>query len=100
MTVYITTTQYGGPATVVAVNGVQTTTTVAAVAGRTTAPVQYNGYCTTIYAKGGNLPTTANALCGTALVLNVGVRPVAREVLGLVLGFWFSLGIVWAGFRC
>lgn len=40
---------------------------------------QYNGYCSTIYEKGPNLPTTAAGQCGTVLILN---SEGARHVLG------------------
>jgi hypothetical protein len=100
VTVYITTTQYQqtqGITTVIAAGGQgQTTRTttqggVVAVVGTTTAGVTYNGYCTTIFAKGENLPTTAAAPCGVALVVNGAVRPVAWQVLGMVAGFWCLL---------
>jgi len=103
-TVYITTTQYQAKPTVVAVNGAQapTTTVIAGggpYVGQATKTVKYNGYCTTIYAQGANFPTTANAYCGTALVLNEGVRLPAREVLGSISAFWLALGILWVGLQ-
>lgn len=58
------------------------------VVGKTTAQVTYNGFCTTIFAKGGNLPTSAAVPCGVALVVNDAVRPVAGQVFGIVVAFW------------
>ncbi|KAM0716772.1 hypothetical protein Q7P37_008217 [Cladosporium fusiforme] len=63
----------------------------------TTTVVQQGGFCTTIIAEGDGLPTTANARCGTALVVEAGADGVGRKsVLGLVavlqvLGAWFVL---------
>jgi hypothetical protein len=54
----------------------------------TTTVVQQGGFCTTIIAQGDNLPTIANARCGTALVVEAGAsRSKGREmVVGVVVG--------------
>lgn len=63
----------------------------------TTTVIQQAGFCTTIVADGDNLPTTANARCGTALVVagasrSRGQGKVVGIVLGLqILGAWFVL---------
>jgi hypothetical protein len=56
------------------------------------------GFCTTIIAQGDNLPTIANARCGTALVVEAGAARsrgsdvVVGVVVGLqVLGGWVVL---------
>lgn len=58
--------------------------------------IQQGGFCTTLIAEGDNLPTTANARCGTALVVAAGAsrgkEAVVSIVLGLqVLGAWVVL---------
>ena len=61
--------------------------------------MQQGGFCTTIIAQGDNLPTIANARCGTALVVEAGAeKVVGRGILvigalvGLqVLGGWVVL---------
>ncbi|KAM0693566.1 hypothetical protein Q7P36_006822 [Cladosporium allicinum] len=65
----------------------------------TTTVVQQGGFCTTIIAQGDNLPTIANARCGTALVVEAGAdRVVGRGILAVgavvglqVLGGWVVL---------
>jgi hypothetical protein len=64
----------------------------------TTTIIQQGGFCTTLVAQGGNLPTTANARCGTALVVEAGAGNlrgrggVVGVVLGLqILGAWVVL---------
>jgi len=54
----------------------------------TTTVVQQGGFCTTLVAEGDNLPTVANARCGTALVVEASAsRSQGREmVVGVVLG--------------
>jgi hypothetical protein len=54
----------------------------------TTTVLQQGGFCTTIIAQGDNLPTVANARCGTALVVEAGAgRSQGREmVVGVVVG--------------
>lgn len=53
--------------------------------------VQWNGqYCTTIIAQGPNLPTTAGAACGVALVIAPG------EAARLALGWIKLLGTILA----
>lgn len=42
--------------------------------------VQGGGYCSTLYANGGNLPTTRAGSCGTILVVNEGVRSGAAVI--------------------
>jgi hypothetical protein len=69
------------------------------VVGKTTADVTYNGFCTTIFATGGDLPTTAAVNCGVALIVSEGVRPVARQVLGIVVAFWCLLFAILTPFR-
>ncbi|KAF2433373.1 hypothetical protein EJ08DRAFT_694654 [Tothia fuscella] len=113
VTIYITTTQYASLAqpTVVGNGGVfiagsvPATTVVAAGGGgvviavtSTRVAVNYNGnYCSTIFAHGPGLPTTAAGNCGTVLVLNgVGrVKGVGWRVWGtwgMVLGL---VGVWW-----
>jgi hypothetical protein len=62
----------------------------------TTTVIQQGGFCTTLIAKGDNLPTTAQARCGTALVIEAGASRGKGGVVGLVLvlqvlGAWFVL---------
>ena len=62
----------------------------------TTTVIQQGGFCTTLIAKGDNLPTTAQARCGTALVIEAGAGRSRGEVVGVVvglqvLGAWFVL---------
>lgn len=52
----------------------------------TTTIIQQGGFCTTLVAEGNNLPTTANARCGTALVVEAGASKGRGGVLGVVLG--------------
>lgn len=78
-----TTTAYNGGGAVVVGNNNPTTTVV-----------QQGGFCTTLIAKGDNLPTTAEARCGTALVIEAGASRGKGRVVGMVLvlqvlGAWF-----------
>lgn len=67
----------------------------------TTVVEQQGGFCTTLYAQGDNLPTTANARCGTALVVEAGAGGRSGwmvggggggvVVLAQVLGAWLVL---------
>jgi hypothetical protein len=65
----------------------------------TTTIIQQGGFCTTLVAKGDGLPTTAEARCGTALVVEGragrGMGGVMVLVVGLqVVGAWV-LGRRW-----
>lgn len=60
--------------------------TTQAVQQQSTEAQQYNGYCSTLYEKGPNLPTTAAGQCGTVLILN---SAGARFSLGCTrVAFW------------
>lgn len=71
------------------------------VSPQSTKTFNYNGYCSTIYAQGPNLPTTAAGPCGTILVLNeASVRSVGWRIWGVTAAFYGMLGL-WGrfGFR-
>lgn len=92
-----TTTYYQQPTSTYYTPEQQTTAVVVAPAGDTAQPtyvktsVQWNGqYCTTIIANGPNLPTTAGAACGVALVVSPG------ESVRWALGWVKLLGTVLA----
>lgn len=55
----------------------------------TTTIIQQGGFCTTLVAEGDNLPTTANARCGTALVVEAGASRGREAVVSIVLGLQF-----------
>ena len=91
---YQSTSQYVAPAahTTTAYNGGG----AVVVGAPTTTVIQQGGFCTTLIAKGDNLPTTAQARCGTALVIEAGAGRSRGEVVGVVvglqvLGAWFVL---------
>lgn len=100
VTVYVTTRQYphGGPPTNVQAAGGQQTQTAwdngrgggggVVVVGTTTAPVTYNGFCTTIYAQNVQTPTQAPVECGIALVVNDAQRPHVGHLFSYVASFW------------
>lgn len=58
------------------------------IVGTTTAPVTYDGFCTTIYAQNIETPTRAAVPCGVALVVGGAPRFQIWRSLGLVGGFW------------
>jgi hypothetical protein len=101
VTVYITTTQYAqGPTVVAAGGGVQQQTATVVqggggggivIVGTTTAPVTYDGFCTTIYAQNVETPTRAAVPCGVALVVGGATRFQIWRSLSLVGGFWAFL---------
>ena len=83
-----TTTVYGGGGGVV----VAATTVYSQPAAQTTVTQQYLGnYCTTITANGPNLPTTAGAACGVALV--VAPSNASKMVAGGLRWMSFVLGL-------
>jgi hypothetical protein len=67
----------------------------------TTKTINYNGYCSTIFANGPNLPTTAQGVCGTILVLNeANGKGVGWRIWSLAAAFYGALGLWrWYGFR-
>lgn len=59
-----------------------------------TTNIVYNGYCSTLTARGPNLPTTAAGQCGTILVVNGGERRGGGRLLGVGLGW---MGVITTG---
>jgi hypothetical protein len=64
------------------------------IVGTTTAPVTYNGFCTTIFAQNVDQPTQAAVPCGVALVVSEGSRDDVWHVLGLIGSFWTMLSVL------
>ena len=88
------TTVYEQPATTYVAGGGAGSyqTTEQAQQHQTTQAQQYNGYCSTVYEKGPNLPTTAAGQCGTVLILNaqatrtgLGGLSVATWIVGITI---------------
>jgi len=65
----------------------------------TTTVVQQGGFCTTIIAEGDNLPTVANARCGTALVVEAGAGRARAWVVGVGVGVGLQVLGGWVVFR-
>lgn len=98
-----TVTQNGANTVVVAGGGITTTTTTGGgvfIAGATTTTTSSQSqtqeviggnYCSTLTAKGDNLPTTARGDCGTILVVNDATR-----AAGGLLGSLFLWTLSWA----
>ncbi|KAL1297191.1 hypothetical protein AAFC00_004762 [Neodothiora populina] len=84
-----TTTVYGG---LVVTNGVSTVSSQYLQQQTTTQNV-YGAYCSTLYANGGNLPTTRAGDCGTILVLSAGTRILSdtRMLIGVASVVLFHL---------
>ena len=95
---YLTTTQYPQTPTTVVQIGSQTSTTILSgifvTESATTPSIVYNSYCSTLIANGPNLPTTAQGVCGTILVIShADVRPVGWKLPTLIIAFYGSLGL-------
>lgn len=83
--------------TAVVVAGATTTTTTPIY---TPTPVEVGGgYCSTLYAKGPNLPTTAAGQCGTILVVSEGslVRERAGSGVRILGTIWVMVVSLWLG---
>ncbi|KAI4758974.1 hypothetical protein E4T52_07665 [Aureobasidium sp. EXF-3400] len=90
-------------ASTVYVTETQPTTTLVYAAGQNTQQVTtvYNGvgqgqgqYCSTLYAHGGNLPTTEAGTCGTILIANAAVKGVKMSMTTLICVLFALGGVV------
>ena len=87
------------------INGNPTSTVVVGgggvFVGQSTRTINEAGYCSTLFANGPNLPTTAQGACGTILVLNEGSRgAIGWRIWSLTVAFYGGLGLWgWFGFR-
>jgi hypothetical protein len=60
----------------------------------TTTSIVPNRYCSTLVAHGPNLPTTAQGVCGTILIISgADMRPIGWKLPVLITGFYGTLGL-------
>lgn len=99
-----TTTTWQQPqASTVYITETQPTTTLVYAAGQNTQQVTtvYNGvgqgqgqYCSTLYAHGGNLPTTEAGTCGTILIANAAAKELKTSMTTLICVLFVIGGVV------